>query len=156
VRPARAAALARPPPPRAPHVESCVPARRLRRDLQDTQVSGDVSGWAAMTKATVMCVPRAPLRSIARPPLPRAPHVQSCVPAHRLRRYLGYTSVSGDVSGWSALTQTTNMCVPRAPLRSPAHRRRVHLTWRAASPPVGCAETFTVPRSAAMSRAGRQ
>jgi hypothetical protein len=101
VRPARAAALARPPPPRAPHVQSCVLTRRLRRDMHGTQVSGDVSGWKAMTQATVMCVLRAPLRSLAR-------------------------------------------------------RRHVHLTWRAASPPVACADTWTIPTSLAMYRAGRR
>jgi hypothetical protein len=68
VRPARAAALARPPPPRAPHVQSCVLTRRLRRELYGTQVSGDVSVWAAMTMATYMCVLPALLRSLTRRP----------------------------------------------------------------------------------------
>jgi hypothetical protein len=66
VRPARAAVLARPAPPRAPHVKSCIPACRLRRDLDSTHVTGNVSGWVAMNKATWMCVPRAPLRSLTR------------------------------------------------------------------------------------------
>jgi hypothetical protein len=66
VRPARAAVLARPAPPRASHVKSCIPTRRLRRDVSNTSVTGDVSGWKAMTKAETMCVLRAPLRSLAR------------------------------------------------------------------------------------------
>jgi hypothetical protein len=57
VRPARAAMLAHTAPPREPHAESCIPACRLRRGLDGTHVTGDVSGWSAMTKASNMCVP---------------------------------------------------------------------------------------------------
>jgi hypothetical protein len=47
---------------------------------------------------------------------------------------MGTTSkLHGNVSGWAALTHATYMCVPRAPLRSLARRRHVHLTCRAAS-----------------------
>jgi hypothetical protein len=66
VRSARAAVLAHTAPPRTPHAESCIPARRLRRVLSNTNVTGDVSGWVAMTKADTMCVPRAPLCSLTR------------------------------------------------------------------------------------------
>jgi hypothetical protein len=38
------------------------------------------------------------------------------------------TSVTGDVSGWKAMTKAETMCVLRAPLRSLARRRHVHLT----------------------------
>jgi hypothetical protein len=68
VRSARAAALAHTAPPRTPHAESCIPARRLRRVLSNTNVTGDVSGWSVMTalrtEAAVMCAPRAPLCSL--------------------------------------------------------------------------------------------
>jgi hypothetical protein len=118
VRPAHAAVLARPAPPRAPNVKSCIPACRLRRGLDSTNVTGDVSGWSAMNKASNMCVPRTP----------RAPTVKSCIPACRLRRHVRNTHVTGDVSGWSAMTKADTMCVPRAPLCSLTRRRRVHLT----------------------------
>ena len=123
-----------------------------RRNLGGTQVSGDVSGWAALTQATRMCVhargaatlrvvwvcvrvgrgavpggvaapandrwlPRTarlacvwagvaglPLREGAMADCPAAPWMLP-------RRLLEYTQVSGDVSGWAALTQATYMCV---------------------------------------------
>jgi hypothetical protein len=128
VRPAHAAVLAHTAPPRAPHVKSCIPACRLRRDLSDTHVTGDVSGWSAMTKATWMCVPRTPLCSLTRRRRVHLTYVKSCIPACRLRRELMDTNVTGDVSGWSVMTEADTMCVPRAPLRSLARRRRVHLT----------------------------
>jgi hypothetical protein len=38
------------------------------------------------------------------------------------------STINGNISGWSAMTEASYMCVPRTPLCSLVRRRRVHLT----------------------------
>jgi hypothetical protein len=81
-------------------------------------------------------VEREPLHSLAR----RSrciPHVECWFSAWHLRRDLTNTQVTGDVSGWTAMTQALGMCVSRG----------AFLTWSAGSPPIVCAESWTLPRS---------
>jgi hypothetical protein len=55
VRPAHAAVLAHTAPPRAPHVKSCIPACRLRRELESTHVTGCVTLKQKLEGCDVEC-----------------------------------------------------------------------------------------------------
>ena len=99
--------------------------RALRRNLHNTQVSGDVSGWKAMTQATYMCVQQrrhgacmgalcllgGRIGAHREEGAAQIPGGSALTGGRALRRNLHNTQVSGDVSGWKAMTQARYMCV---------------------------------------------
>ena len=85
--------------------------------LQNTQVSGDVSGWKAMTQATTMCVQQRRHGACMGAPCACWAGGSALTGGRALHRFLINTQVSGDVSGWRAMTQAKQMCVrSRCPL----------------------------------------
>ena len=88
-----------------------LPCHRLCRDLNSTQVTGDVSTWTTMTQATLMCAACALWPHLASTRRPCVNGMQGAyLPCHRLCRALPHTQVTGNVSGWSAMTRAAVMC----------------------------------------------
>jgi hypothetical protein len=84
--------------------------RALGRHMYNTRVSGNVSGWKAMTQARFMCVHQR-RHGVFTAGVCMLGGGSALTWGRAVRRYLRHTQVSGDVSSWKAMTKAGKMCV---------------------------------------------
>ena len=84
--------------------------RALRRGLENTRVFGDVWGWKALARAKGMCVKQRRHGACAGALCVFGTRIGAHM-VRSLHRGLYNTQVSGDVSGWKALSHADWMCV---------------------------------------------
>jgi hypothetical protein len=118
---------------------SCAPLLRMKSEANTYSVLPQLaSEQITFQKRNIhrlgACACRARAAALARPSL--AVHASRGVLVLRLAlaQRPTNTQVTGDVSGWTAMTQALGMCVSRG----------AFLTWSAGSPHVVCAETRQV------------